>query len=89
MIDLDPSLPGAEPNAPFVKMQEVVPGNQLTQRLRNERHTVQLRIMIERWEDGKLVKTARVKHRSSFQRRSSASELRFTMHPLPETGRRT
>jgi len=57
IVDLDPSLPYARVGEHFVPAEEIFPGNELTQRLGSEMHTVQIRLIIERWVNGRLVET--------------------------------
>jgi hypothetical protein len=53
--DLDPSLPDTEPGRTLAQAQETFQGNKLHNRLYDEVHLLQIRVIIERWEEGRLV----------------------------------
>lgn len=54
-VDLDPTLPNAEPGKPLTSAQEEFAGDKINDRLSQEAHTLQVRMVIECWEKGRLV----------------------------------
>lgn len=54
-VDLDPTLPNAEPGKPLTSAKEDFTGDNINDRLSQEAHTLQVRMVIECWEKGRLV----------------------------------
>jgi hypothetical protein len=54
-IDLDPSLPDMTPGHNLADAKETFQGDKLHNRLFDEVHKLQIRVVIERWEKGRLV----------------------------------